>query len=352
MKTVAVAMSGGVDSSVAAALLLEQGYQVHGVSLHLWQENQDQSTVPEAVQQAQRVADQLRIPFSVCNMADRFKAQIVQPFVEEYLQGKTPSPCVSCNRTVKWHTMLEFADSHQIETVATGHYARLSTDTEGFSHLLRGKDLSKDQSYMLAFMGQAEFSRTLFPVGGFSKPEIREIARRFSLVVAERSDSQDLCFLPSGDYRRFVRENADTEIIPGEIVDTKGNVLGHHSGLPFYTIGQRKGLGVAAPNPLYVLGKDLENNQLIVAEKEGLGKREFFAAKMNWILGKPPSEYFRAEMKIRYRASLAWGEVNVEDGNQVTIVLDKALSDITPGQVVVIYQENEVLGGGIIQASK
>lgn len=349
MSSVAIAMSGGVDSSAAAAILLEQGYDVVGVSLHLWQEGQTSSEKSDAVEQARKVAAQLGIPFEAIDARKHFYACVVRPFVQDYLKGITPSPCVGCNRTVKWKTMLDYASREKIEFVATGHYARLNQDEKGAVHLLRGIDAGKDQAYMLAFLGQRELLRTLLPIGGYAKTEIRTIARRFGLESAERSDSQDLCFLPGGDYRQFIQDNASEAIQTGEIVNLSGKVLGEHQGLAFYTIGQRKGLGISTSEPVYVVKKDIENNQLVVAEKAALGKSSFLVGQVNWIQGSPSWEALRAQVKIRYRAPLTWGQLNVLENGLVHVQLDAAQVDITPGQVAVFYLGEEVLGGGIIQ---
>lgn len=352
MTSVAVAMSGGVDSSAAAAILLEQGYEVFGVSLHLWQEGQAPLEKSEAVEQARKVAAQLKIPFKAIDARDHFHARVVQSFVQDYLKGITPSPCVGCNRTVKWKAMLSYIQDQKIDYVATGHYARLEQDENGLMHLLRGSDPSKDQAYMLAFLGQEELSQTLLPIGGYEKREIRAIARGFGLEAAERSDSQDLCFLPGGDYRSFIKKNAVEVIRNGKIVTSTGEVLGEHQGLPFYTIGQRKGLGISTAKPVYVLHKDIENNQLVVAEKAALGKKSFVVGRVNWILGSPAFEKIRVQVKIRYRAPLIWGALMLLESGQVHIQLDEAQADITPGQVAVFYQDDEVLGGGIIQRAE
>lgn len=349
MSSVAVAMSGGVDSSTAAAILLEQGFDVVGVSLHLWQDGQPLSEKSEAVEQAGSVAAQLGIPFEAIDAREDFHARVVEPFVQGYLKGITPSPCVGCNRTVKWEAMLSYINQKKIDYVATGHYARLKQDDNGAVHLLRGSDTGKDQAYMLAFLGQREFSQTLLPIGGFAKTEIRRIARRFGLEVADRSDSQDLCFLPGGDYRRFIRENTSDEIQPGAIVNLSGEVLGEHQGLAYYTIGQRRGLGISTAEPVYVVKKDLSANQLVVAEKAALGKTQFVVGQVNWIQGNPSWETMRAQVKIRYRAPLVWGQLELLESGQVQVQLEAAQSDITPGQVAVIYLGDEVLGGGIIQ---
>ncbi|MDX9863583.1 MAG: tRNA 2-thiouridine(34) synthase MnmA [Anaerolineaceae bacterium] len=349
MSSVAVAMSGGVDSSAAAAILLEQGFDVVGVSLHLWQQGQGVAEKSESVEQARQVAEQLGIPFAVMDAREYFHEHVVQSFVQSYLEGVTPSPCVGCNRAVKWESMLSYAASQKIDYVATGHYARLEQDDSGAVHLLRGHDEGKDQAYMLAFLGQRELLRTLLPIGGYTKSEIRAIARRFGLEAAERSESQDLCFLPDGDYRQFIRENAADKIRPGEIVSLSGDVLGEHQGLPFYTIGQRKGLGISTVQPVYVVKKDIAANQLVVAEKAALGKTGFVAGRVNWIQGSPPREVLRAQVKIRYRSPLVWGQLQVLESGQVHVRLEAAQADITPGQVAVFYQDDEVLGGGIIQ---
>lgn len=348
MKSIAVAMSGGVDSAVAAALLLDQGYEVHGVILHLWHEDAENPAALEPMVQAQKIADQLHIPLTVWDAQERFRQQVVLPFVNAYVTGGTPSPCVRCNQVVKWQAMLAYADAHGLDGIATGHYAQLHTDGQGKVHLLKGKDAGKDQAYMLAFLGQAELSRSLFPVGGYSKQEIREMARGLNLDVAEREDSQDLCFLANSDYRSFVQKSAPDKVRVGEIVNQAGEVLGQHQGLPFYTIGQRKGLGIAAPEPLYVQAKDLVHNRLIVGVKAELGQRALRVGQMNWIQGEPPGKTFRAEIKIRYRAVPVWGVVRWEEAQKVQVTLDEEVMDITPGQVAVIYDGDEVLGGGII----
>ena len=349
MSSIAVAMSGGVDSSTAAAILLEQGYDVVGVSLHLWQEGQNASEKSETVEQARKVAAQLGIPFEAIDAREHFHACVVRPFVQDYLKGITPSPCVGCNRTVKWKTMLDYARREKIDYVATGHYARLKQDEKGAVHLLRGSDAGKDQAYMLAFLGQRELVQTLLPIGGYAKTEIRAIARRFGLEAAERSDSQDLCFLPGGDYRQFLRQNALDAIQTGEIVNLSGEVLGMHEGLAFYTIGQRKGLGISTAEPVYVIKKDIDTNQLVVAEKAALGKTSFVVGQVNWIQGRPSWQALRAQVKIRYRAPLIWGQLAVLESGQVHVGLDAAQAAITPGQVAVFYLGDEVLGGGIIQ---
>lgn len=347
--SVVVAMSGGVDSSVAAALLLEQGYDVTGVILDMWRSDSNAGSVSEPVKHASKVADQLNIPLAVLDARDIFYSRVVIPFIENYMDGLTPSPCVGCNRFIKWQSLVEFADAEKISLVATGHYARIRVDDQGTAHLLKGLDPQKDQAYMLSFLSQEQLSRSIFPIGAISKPEIRQIARKLGLVVAERDDSQDLCFLPSGDYRQFLREYAQDEIIPGAIVDTEGNVLGRHEGLSFYTIGQRKGLGIYSPAPLYVLEKDTDKNRLVVGQKDALGRGRFYASSFNWITGQPPERLFRAQIKIRYRAPLTWGSVQIADERRLKIDLEKDLDDITPGQVAVIYRDDEVLGGGVIE---
>lgn len=347
--SVVVAMSGGVDSSVAAALLLEQGYNVNGAILDMWRSGSDSGSVSEPVKHASKVANQLKIPLTVLDIRDIFFSRIVTPFIEYYMDGLTPSPCVGCNRFIKWQSLLEFADSEKIHLVATGHYARTQIDDQGTAHLLKGADSQKDQAYMLSFLSQEQLSRSIFPIGATSKPEIRQIARKLGLAVAERDDSQDLCFLPEGDYRQLLREYAQDEIIPGTIVDTDGNVLGQHQGLSFYTIGQRKGLGIFSPAPLYVLEKDTDTNRLVVGQKEALGRREFFASSFSWITGQPPDRMFRAQVKIRYRAPLTWGDVKILDEGRVRINLENEVDDITPGQVAVLYLGDEVLGGGVIE---
>lgn len=351
--TVVVAMSGGVDSSVAAALLVERGYRVIGMMLRLWSEPgsevSNRCCTPDAMALARRVASSLDIPFYAMDVQQHFHDVVVQYFIDGYLSGVTPNPCVLCNREIRWGFLLEHAQAFGAEYFATGHYARLETTPDGLVHLKRGLDAAKDQSYVLSALSQSQLQHTLFPLGEYNKSEVREIARRFNLPVASRADSQDLCFLANRDYRGFLARHAAALPAPGEMITQDGRVVGIHQGLAFYTIGQRKGLGLSSSEPLYVVGKDLANNKLIVGTQAELGQTELYADEANWIGGQPQEQMFRVQAKIRYKAVEAGAVVTVQDTARVKVLFDQPLRDITPGQRVVFYQGEECLGGGTIQ---
>jgi len=354
MTKVVVAMSGGVDSSVAAALLKEQGYEVVGMMMRLWsepgKEESNRCCTPDAMAQARRVAAKLDIPFYVVDAKDVFRETVVEYFLEGYARGETPNPCLVCNRKIRWTFLLDHALALGADFMATGHYARTLTsqDEEGRVNLLRAVDRNKDQSYVLHVLNQDKLKHALFPVGDYPKPEIRAIAEKYGLPTASRKDSQDLCFLAGEDYRNFLQRNAVEMLKPGEIVTRSGKPLGEHTGLPNYTIGQRKGLGLASAVPLYVLGKNATTNSLIVGEKEELGSSELTARDVNWVSGEVPKEEFRAEVKIRYTAKEAEALVMPMGENQVQVRFDAAQRDITAGQAAVFYQGDLLIGGGII----
>ncbi len=351
-KRVVVAMSGGVDSSVAAALLVEQGYQVTGMMLRLWsepgREESNRCCTPDAMMQARRVAAILNIPFYAVDGRTAFRKAVVQAFLEGYAGGETPNPCITCNQVIRWGVLLEEALAAGAEYMATGHYARLQPQPGGTTRLLSGLDPAKDQAYVLSMLTQHQLQHTLLPVGGYHKSEIRQMARRFGLPVAERPDSQDLCFLAGGDYREFLGRYLPESRVPGPIVDGQGRQLGEHQGLADYTIGQRKGLRIAAAHPLYVLEKRMESNTLVVGPAEALGKSELIAGQVNWIEGRPAEEEFEAEIKIRYKATPVRGMVQPLDGGRVRIRFAQPVRDITAGQIVVMSQDEVVLGGGWI----
>lgn len=352
---VVVAMSGGVDSSVAAALLVEQGYDVTGVMLRLWsepgKEESNRCCTPDAMAGARRVASQLGIPFYALNAQNLFRSTVVQAFMDGYRNGITPNPCILCNSHIRWGFMYEAALEMGAEYMATGHYARVMQQPDGSVRLLRGHDPAKDQSYVMSVLTQEKLRHTLFPVGGLPKPEVRANARRFGFSVAERADSQDLCFLAGQDYREFLARYVPEVTQPGKIVRQDGSQAGEHQGLAFYTIGQRKGLGIAAPRPLYVLEKDVAANQLVIGDKTELGRDGLSSNDVNWISGTAPTETFEAQVKIRYRADLANAIVTPVDVDGVRIEFKNPLRDITVGQRVVIYNGDVVLGGGTIQTT-
>lgn len=348
-----VAMSGGVDSSVAAALLVSQGYRVTGIMLRLWSqpglEESNRCCTPDAMAQARRVAAILGIPFYALDAQDRFRSVVVDSFIESYSAGLTPNPCLVCNRQIRWGFMLDRALAMGADFMATGHYARLERDETGTVRLMRGIDPGKDQSYVLSGLTQEKLQHSLFPLGGLEKSRVRELARQFSLPVAERADSQDLCFLAGGDYRSFLARYAAMPPQPGRIVNRQGDVLGEHRGLAFYTIGQRKGLGIAAPEPLYVIAKNLADNTLVVGFEDELGCSTLKTGPVNWISGSPPGIVFRVQVKIRYHAEPAWGIVHATEDGGARVDFERPLRDITAGQQAVFYDGDTVLGGGIIQ---
>ncbi len=352
MTKVVVAMSGGVDSSVAAALLKEQGYEVIGMMMRLWsepgKEESNRCCTPDAMAQARRVAAKLDIPFYVLDAKDVFRETVVEYFLEGYRRGETPNPCLICNRKIRWTFLLDHALALGADYMATGHYVRIKKDERGKNELLRAVDRNKDQSYVLHVLNQEKLKHALFPIGDYPKPEIRRIAEKYGLPTASRKDSQDLCFLAGEDYRNFLQRNAAEMLKPGEIITRDGKSLGEHNGLANYTIGQRKGLGLASAVPLYVLGKDVQTNSLVVGEKEELGSSELSARDVNWVGGETPLEAFRAEVKIRYTAKEAEALVTPMGENQVHVQFDAAQRDITAGQAAVFFQGDVVVGGGII----
>jgi tRNA-specific 2-thiouridylase len=353
-------MSGGVDSSVAAALLKEQGYDVTGMMLRLWsepgKEDSNRCCTPDSMSMARRVAAKLDIPFYVIDAKEIFRSTVVSYFLEGYARGETPNPCLMCNRHIRWEFLLNHALALGADFMATGHYVRLKSEG-GRMKLLKGTDPVKDQSYVLHVLTQEKLAQALFPVGDYPKSEIRAIAEKHGLSVAKRPDSQDLCFLAGDDYRNFIQRHAPEMLTPGQIVTRDGKVLGEHNGLPNYTIGQRKGLalrpGSAQAAPLYVLGKDAARNTLIVGAAEELGTRELLAVNVNWTGGEIPSAPFRAMVKSRYTAREAPGEVTpLENGTKVAVRFDSPQRDITPGQAAVFYNGDVVTGGGVIVSSK
>ena len=351
-KKVVIAMSGGVDSSVAAALLVEQGYEVTGMMLKLWssgcQQLENACCTPESIAQARMVSDQLNIPFYVQDAKDVFKNRVVDPFIQNYQNGITPNPCFVCNQTIKWGYLLEKAISLGADFLATGHYARLESDEKGMIHLFKGTDPKKDQSYVLSGLHQSQFARTLLPLGSLLKTEVRELAAKFQLQVANKPDSQDLCFVGSGGYRNFMQEYGKVNNEPGNICNSRGKILGKHSGLANYTIGQRKGLGSGFGVPYYVLEINVERNEIIVGLEEELGTNEIVVHQFNWVLGIIPNEQKTFQVKIRYKAKPIACRIKQEENNCVRISLEEKVRDATPGQIAVIYDDEEVLGSGVI----
>jgi tRNA-specific 2-thiouridylase len=354
---VAVAMSGGVDSSVAAALLLDQGHEVMGITMRVW----DPAPLPteeggtysaddftDHMDDARRVADQLGIPLHVVDFREEFRRLVIDDFVDEYFHGRTPNPCVRCNRTVKFGLLLDKARELGAEYLATGHYARIVRGDDGFVHLLKGDDPHKDQSYFLFALTQEQLNRSLFPLGGLTKPEVRAIASRIGLRLAEKGESQEICFIPDDDYVRFLEAKKGAGLLSGDIVDRQGSVLGSHCGTYRYTVGQRRGLGIAWREPLYVLGVNERRREVVVGSKEELYRDGLTAARMNWIMPTPETE-FDTSCKIRYRHQPVACRVLPLPGNRAEVRFLEKQQSVTPGQAVVFYDNDRVLGGGWIE---
>jgi len=353
MEKVVVAMSGGVDSSVAAALLKEQGYEVIGMMLRLWsepgREDSNRCCTPDSMAQARRVAAKLDIPFYVIDAKDVFRETVVEYFLEGYARGETPNPCLICNRKIRWTFLLDHALALGADYMATGHYVRKRT-VDDSHQLLRAVDRNKDQSYVLHVLTQDKLKHALFPIGDHLKPGIRAIAEKYELPTASRRDSQDLCFLAGDDYRNFLRRNASEMLQGGDIMTLDGKVIGRHTGLANYTIGQRKGLGISSPAPLYVITKHALRNTLIVGTQDELGSSELIARDVNWVSGEIPTESFHADVKIRYTAKEAEAVVMpMDNGRQAQVRFGAPQRDITAGQAAVFYQGDVMIGGGIIQ---
>jgi tRNA-specific 2-thiouridylase len=357
-KRVVVAMSGGVDSSVTAALLREQGHDVIGVSMQVWDYSRFTAADGEKfgaccslddIHDARRVAEQIGIPFYVVNFEEEFQRLVIDDFIAEYFRGRTPNPCVRCNQLIKFDLLLRKAGDLAADFLATGHYVRSIQDDRGRLHLLRGVDEGKDQSYFLFTLTQEQLKSTLFPLGGMTKQEVRALASRYGLRVAEKGESQEICFIPDDDYVRFLEESAGTGRMSGNIVDRRGRQLGRHEGTYRYTVGQRKGLGVAYPHPLYVLGVDAVRKEVIVGGKEELAADGLVAANMNWIVPTPES-HFDATCKVRYRQKQIPCRITPLPGDLVEVRFHKGEKAITPGQAVVFYDGEEVLGGGWIES--
>lgn len=348
-------MSGGVDSSAAAALLVEQGYDVVGMMMRLWSEetaaggSHNRCCTPDQLSDARRIADRLGIPFYVLDTKEVFRKTIVQFFIDRHRAGVTPNPCIECNRQIRFDWLQKNALALDADYLATGHYARIARTDDGQYVLKKGVDEHKDQSYVLSVMGQQQLRHALFPVGEFPKAEVRQLAQRFGLPTASKKDSQDLCFLGDGDYRRFLSEHAPDVMIPGPIMRASGEIVGQHEGLVNYTIGQRKGLNIYASEPLYVVATSLAQNALIVGTKDELGQIHLTANRVNWVSGTAPAAPFRAEVKIRYKAKPAAARVMPLGADRIRVEFDEPLRDITAGQGAVIYDGDVCLGGGIIE---
>ena len=373
--TIAVAMSGGVDSSAVAAMLRAEGHNVIGLTMQLWNQRRlaSHAGMPESVQgrccsiddvyDARRVAETLGIPYYVVNHEERFERDVVRPFVEEYLAGRTPIPCSLCNNHLKFDQLLIVARQIGADQIATGHYAQVVFDEPCGRWLLkRPTDRSKDQTYFLFGLTQEQLSRTLFPLGGMTKPDVRELARKHSLAIAEKPDSQEICFVPGGDYKRFLEAylseqrsgstGGDRDTLAGEMVTSDGKVIGEHAGVHNFTVGQRKGLGIATGSPLYVIQIKNDNRQVVVGKDEELYSRTLRTHRVNLISTDELREPMRVAVKIRHKHQPAAALIESAGPNEILVTFDEPQRALTPGQAAVFYDGDIVVGGGWIESSK
>ena len=362
-------MSGGVDSSATAALLLEQGFDVVGVTLKLWPQDcvsraEDKCCGPQAVMDARAVCHKLGVPYYLIDEAAEFQSKVINYFAAEYKAGRTPNPCVMCNQNLKFGTLIDRADQLGAEFIATGHFARIERPLtpslspsdgervakpgEGRYLLKRGRDLKKDQSYFLFSLRQDQLSRAMFPLGEKTKSDTREVARHCNLKTADKEESMEICFVPDNNYGGFLQQANLVQKHRGEIVDLHGHILGHHDGIEFYTIGQRKGLGITTPKPVYVVELDAENNRVVIGDESALNRDEFIVDRCNWIPFDNLSEPIEVTAKIRYNHPGTAATITPLGENRANVKLSEPQRAITPGQAAVFYQDDLVVGGGWI----
>ena len=355
-KTVVVAMSGGVDSSVAALLLHEQGCRVIGITMKLWDydlvggndHHESGCCSLDSFMDAQMVCSTMGVPHYILNFSEQFHREVVQDFVDEYLAGRTPNPCVRCNTRIKWKALYEKARELGAEYLATGHYARVvhNQDSDRYE-IHRAMDRNKDQSYALWGLDQKSLAHTIFPLGEWTKPQVRQLAKKYQLPTAEIKESQEICFIPDNNYHRLIQDR-QKEITPGEMVDTEGSVTGSHHGYPFYTIGQRRGLGGGFKRPMYVVDIDAKQNRIFIGNKDALNAHELLVDQVNLISLAEIAQPIKALIKIRYNDTFHSGTVIPVGGQELRIVMDEAVRSVTPGQSAVFYTGDMLLGGGLI----
>ncbi|MCR4430538.1 MAG: tRNA 2-thiouridine(34) synthase MnmA [Tepidanaerobacteraceae bacterium] len=353
---VVVAMSGGVDSSVCAYLLKERGYEVIGMTMQIWQDAPEETRLKEggccsigAVYDARRVADKIGVSYYVINLKEIFKEKVIKNFIEEYLKGRTPNPCIACNRHLKFDVLLKKALEIDAFYIATGHYGKIEYDDSTGRYLLKKSvDASKDQSYALYNLTQFQLEHTILPLGYYTKHQIRKIAEQAGLSVAKKPDSQEICFVDT-NYREFLKQKVPEKITPGPFVDKYGNILGTHNGIPFYTIGQRRGLGISAGKPLYVIDINAERNTVLLGEERDLFTKEFIAERINWIAIDKLKSEMQVSAKIRYNFAEQPAKIQPYGTDKVKVIFSEPQKAVTPGQAVVFYVNDKVIGGGIIE---